>query len=148
MPRAATTVRDAAVDPWRTSCWYAPSGAVPYYWQMRAAGYLATAIAYARFAHPDGRRAVGIWIADQLTEQKWPRRRTGKTWSSVVCQTCPAKGPAAWTLNWSYSEGWRWRVGPVGVGTFPAPISATALKAAVSDPTWRAVPYAIEETAA
>jgi hypothetical protein len=74
MPRAALALRDAAVDPWRTSCWYAPSGAVPYTLERRAAGYLATAIAYVRFAHPDGRRAVGIWIADQLTEQKWPRR--------------------------------------------------------------------------
>jgi hypothetical protein len=147
MPRAATTVRDAAVDPWRTSCWYAPSGAVPYAFERRAAGYLATAIAYVRFAHPDGRRAVGIWIADQLAVSKWPRRRDGKM-GPAVCQTCPAKGPAAWTLNWSYDEGWRWRIGPIGVGTFPAPINATALKAAVADPTWRAVPYQLEETAA
>jgi hypothetical protein len=129
MPRAALALRDAAVEPWRTTCWYAPSGAVPYTFERRAAGYLAAAIAYVRFAHPDGRRAVGIWIADQLAAR-------GKA------------GAKLWTLGWSYNEGWRWRVGPIGVGTFPARISATALKAAVADPTWRAVPYPLEETAA
>jgi hypothetical protein len=127
MPRAALTVRDAAVTPWATSCWYAPAGSVPYTFERRQAGYLLTPLAYVRFRHPDGRYAVAVWIRDQLAHR-------GRA------------GAKEWTLTWSFDEGWRWRGGPNG--TFPQPITARQLKAAVADPTWRTDPYLIENEAA
>ena len=120
-------MRAAAVEPWRTSCWYAPGGSVPYTFERRKAGYLLAPIAYVRFWHPDGRCAVAIWIRDDVAQRG---RAGGKEW----------------TLTWKYDEGWRWRAGENG--TFPVRIGRNALRAAVEDPTWRANPYLIEELAA
>lgn len=141
LPAPANAFRAAAVEPWRTSCWFAPAGSIPYHWQMRAAGYRLAALAYVRCAHPDGRRAVAIWSSDGVTERKWPKPRG----VPVVCKTCPAKGPNRWDAAWSSMECWRWRVGVQG--TFPRTTNITTLTAAVADPTWRTNPYVIEEAA-
>jgi hypothetical protein len=101
-------------------------GSVPYTFERRQAGYLATPLAYVRLWHPDGRYAVAIWIRDQIALRG---RGDGKEW----------------TLTWSFDEGWRWRGGPNG--TFPQPITARHLKTAVADPTRRDQPYQLETAA-
>lgn len=126
LPRAATTLLAAVVEPWRARAHYA-LGSAAYSWNHRSAGWMLAEHAYVKAAHPDGRYVAACWSRDQVAER-------GKT------------GSKTWQLVWHGTDAWRWRVGPAT--TSPRRIGLTALKVAVGDPTWHENPYVIEEAAA
>lgn len=124
MPAGAHAVRKTLVEPWTVRVTYA-LGAWPYTWDRRPGGYvLADSIAL-RIGHPDGRRAVGVWIRASVSQRK-------------------VAGAPSWVLSWSYVGGMRWRL---PLAAYPVAIGIPALKAAVADPTWRTNPYRLEEVA-
>ncbi len=136
IPTAARALLNACVDPWRARTLYAV-GPVPYSWSTPGTlddngqrvpgtrtdgGQRLTACVLVQVAHPDGRRAAAIWTSDKVV-----------------------KG----AQTYGFAFGYRWREDPTThrPDDIPRPIGALTLRAAVADPTWRPVPYVLEEAA-